>query len=225
MYREKGRSTGPDIRAEEMYILLCSIFCTWKHNRKTLLNRRSMADLHSSWATRSDRGGKGDKCKYRSIPSPLTSEAFMFFYKGNQVNIIVKESLDREAELGNHSLRIAYNVYKVRRAAFFNLPCAGELLKWTPGYFNISYWSHPLPLPLASSLNHNPTSSLCSHSKWLQWFYPALLLICSKILGGRQQYAVLVELLWEKVSSVYQTRTHHSFLIQCFLKLLCLVIK
>lgn len=26
----------------------------------------------------------------------------------------------------NHSMKIIYRVFKVKRAAFFNLPCAGE---------------------------------------------------------------------------------------------------
>lgn len=28
MHRDKGRSTGPDMRAEGVYVLLCNIFCT-----------------------------------------------------------------------------------------------------------------------------------------------------------------------------------------------------
>ena len=61
--------------------------------------------------------------------SSPTSLAMRFFYRANQVNINVKEILEGEARSGDHSLRVVYSVLKVRRAAFFNLPCVAELLK------------------------------------------------------------------------------------------------
>lgn len=61
---------------------------------------------------------------------------FFFLKKGNQVNVNVKESLDGEAELGNHSLRIACSAFKVNRAAFLSLPCAANGLNKPWGYLS-----------------------------------------------------------------------------------------
>lgn len=138
----------------------------------------------------------------------------MFFYRGNQVNINVKENFDRESGLGNDSLRTVYSMFKVRRAAIFNLPCASDCFKepWdiltaaTGANLLLYHW-----LPLW--INHSQTSSLCSpldvevvvlilHSLP---FPPALILIYSNICGRKQQFAVLIELLWERVSRVYRT--------------------
>lgn len=58
MHRVKGGSTDPDLRAERVYILLCSVFYTWKDNRKPLLKRRSMADLSSSLGNKRSWGAE-----------------------------------------------------------------------------------------------------------------------------------------------------------------------
>lgn len=62
-----------------------------------------------------------------SVPCDFCS--FRDFHRGNQVNVNVEEGLDREAELGSHSPRSVYSVFKVTVTAFFHLPCAGEELK------------------------------------------------------------------------------------------------
>lgn len=155
MHREKGRSTHLDLRVEAMYILLCNIFYAWKHNRKPLLCEEVRLALAYSWST-GIVGEVGRQVQVQKNSFSPASLAFLFFYRGNQANIKVKDRLEGEAELGNHSLRVVYNVVKVRRAAFFDLPCA-ELLECTSGFLNTSYGAIFFP----STLNH---SRFCS---WL----------------------------------------------------------
>lgn len=55
MHREKGGSADTGLRAEGVYSPLCSIFYTWKDDRKLLLKRGSVADLSSSLGPRGHR--------------------------------------------------------------------------------------------------------------------------------------------------------------------------
>ena len=48
-------STDLDFRAEGEYILLCSIFYTWKHDGKPALQKGSVAGLSFTWGIRGGR--------------------------------------------------------------------------------------------------------------------------------------------------------------------------
>lgn len=112
MHREKGRSTHLDLRVEAMYILLCNIFYAWKHNTKPLLWEEVRLALAYSWST-GIVGEVGRQVQVQKNSFSPASLAFLFFYRGNQA-IKVKDRLEGEAELWNHSLRVVYNVVKVR---------------------------------------------------------------------------------------------------------------
>jgi len=101
MHKEKGRSTDLDLRGEAVYILLCNIFYTWKHNSHCHRQQVWLVLAHS-WGTEIV-GEVGRQMQVQNSFSP-TSPAFMCFCRGNQANINVKESLEGEAESGNHSL-------------------------------------------------------------------------------------------------------------------------
>lgn len=143
---------------KECIDLLCRIFYTWKHNRKPLLHRGRMSGCRSSLGIAVRMEGR--QMQIWTFPSPFTSLALVV--SANQVDVAVKESLKWKTESWSHSLRVVYGVCKGREAAFFNWPCAGELLEWTSGFLNTSYGSHLLSVPLASSVNHSPIPSLCS---------------------------------------------------------------
>lgn len=65
-------------------------------------------------------GEEGRPVKVQNNSSSPTSLALMYFYMANQVNIVtdIPEGI---AESGNHSLRVVYNVFKVRGQ--FSLIC------------------------------------------------------------------------------------------------------
>ena len=55
MHREKRRYAELDFRVEGEYILLCSVFHTWKNERKLVLQKGGVTHR---WVTRSCRRGR-----------------------------------------------------------------------------------------------------------------------------------------------------------------------
>lgn len=77
MYKEKGRSTDLALRGEAVYILLCNIFYTWKHNSHYRRQQVWLALAHS-WGIEIV-GEVGRQVQVQKNSFSPTSPAFMFF--------------------------------------------------------------------------------------------------------------------------------------------------
>lgn len=93
IHREKGGSNDLDFRVGGEYLLLCQVFYTWKHDRKPVLQERSVSGLCSPLGHKRLEGTLQRQVQVQINSSFQTSLALMLFYRANKVILMSRRAL------------------------------------------------------------------------------------------------------------------------------------